>query len=88
VPVLTGLLSARENRVRLSAAVILGRIGPPAAASLPALGRALDFERLREGDDFQIMADAIDRIAGKAKDTKAKDTKGMELKDKPKPAGK
>jgi hypothetical protein len=67
VPVLTELLAAKENRVRFSAAVILGRIGPPAASALPALRRALAFERLREGDDYQAMAEAIDRITGKAK---------------------
>ena len=78
VPALAELLSARENRVRLSAATILGRIGPPAADSLPALRRALRFERLREGDDFQIMADAIDRITGKAKEAKPKGAKGTE----------
>ena len=75
VPTLAELLAAKENRVRMSAAVALGRIGRPAADALPALRRALQFEQLREGDDYQAMADAIDRITGKAK-------------EEPKPGGK
>jgi hypothetical protein len=67
VPALAELLAARDNRVRSSAAVALGRIGPPAAEALPALRRALAFEQLREGDDYRAMAEAIDRITGKAK---------------------
>ena len=68
VPVLAELLAAKENRLRFSAAVTLGRIGPAAADALPALRLALRFEQLREGDDYQAMAEAIDRITGKAKD--------------------
>ncbi len=67
VPALAELLAARDNRVRSSAAIALGRIGPPAAEALPALRRALAFEQLREGDDYRAMAEAIDRITGKAK---------------------
>jgi hypothetical protein len=68
VPVLADLLSAKENRVRFSAAVTLGRIGPAAAEALPALRRALQFEQLRGGEDYQAMGEAIDRITGKSKD--------------------
>jgi hypothetical protein len=72
VPTLAGLLSARENRVRLSAAATLGEIGVGASQALPALERALRFERLREGDDYKVMEEAKKLIQGQGKETKGK----------------
>lgn len=65
VPSLARLLSARDDRLRLSAAVTLGRIGPGAVGAVSALRRALQFERLREGDDHEAMSDALQKITGK-----------------------
>jgi HEAT repeat protein len=70
VPSLLKLLSNRENRVRLSAARLLGKLSPPEPRVLSALEKALIFEELREGDDARAIADAIREIQKKAKGSK------------------
>ncbi len=64
VPSLVGLLASRERLLRESAAVVLGRYGPSAAASLPALEAAKGHEALIPTGNPELMQQAIDLISG------------------------